>query len=188
MLRYDPTKTDHTKFVQNKRKLPTEELSNKKNKRAKQQHETKEQNATEATVSKDQFYKVSSNLTSSLQRDAGDFSLLTMFGRADAQPVEQSTKAYKETLLATKAQKSIADMTNPFSYESDGEEVEIDGGVVKAVPTTTPKVDAKNGKKNAVWHESFFIFSRDDARLIGLFNNYSCFLFFINVIFSPQKD
>lgn len=182
MLRYDPTKTDHTKFVQNKRKLPASaEESNKK--RSKQNEAASEVTESATTiqetvqVSKDQFYRVSSNLTLSLQRNnPGEFSLLSMFGRPEAaEPAKQSmnTKAYKETLLATKAQKSIADMSHPFSYESSDAEDGDDGKDAAAAvkPVVAKKVETKNGKKTAVWHESFFIFARDDARFVGWFKN-----------------
>lgn len=174
MLRYDPTRKDHTKYLaqaQTKRKAVVDVESNPK--RSKVQSEP----AEEVEVSKEQFYKVSSRLAASLQRqEAGEFSLLSMFGSVVPETPAKTNKAeYRETLLATKAQKAIEDMTNPFNCESsDGEEQEQQKVPQQAaVAAKTSRSQHSNnakasGKKGtAVWHESFFIFGADDERLKG---------------------
>lgn len=182
MLRYDPTKQDHTKYLaKGKRKQNEPQIEPVNPKKSKLNDEPD----NEVEVSKEQFYKVSSNLTSSLLRNqAGtEFSLLSMFGTAtpSASTTEPKT-AYRETLLATNTQKQIADMTNPFSYDSSDDE---QGMVSSSKKPTTQKEngrsDVGNNKSKAtnknnsakVWHESFFIFSNEDDRLkgSGIFTN-----------------
>lgn len=171
MLRYDPTKKDHTKYLaqaQPKRKAVVNVESNPK--RSKQSVP-----AEEVEVSKEQFYKVSSSLAASLQRhEPGEFSLLSMFGSVVPEKQAKGNKAeYRETLLATKAQKAIEDMTNPFNYESsDGEETQKvpqqSAVAAKASRPQHPNNAKASGKKGtAVWHETFFIFGADDERLKG---------------------
>lgn len=176
MLRYDPTKKDHTKYLaqaQTKRKAVVDVVESNP-KRSKVQSDQ----AEEVEVSKEQFYKVSSKLAASLQRhEAGEFSLLSMFGSVVPETPAKPNKAeYRETLLATKAQKAIEDMTNPFGYESsDGEEQEQQKVPQQAKVARHPNNAKASGKKGtAVWHESFFIFGADDERLKGKNQRQSC--------------
>lgn len=72
MLRFDPSKPEHSKFEMTKQKHSSkrEEINNK---------ETIE---PPVEVSKEKFYKVTSNLKESLKANQ-DFSLLSMFGTVE---------------------------------------------------------------------------------------------------------
>lgn len=175
MLRYDPTKQDHSKYLAPaKRKPDPANNADDKSKRSKND-EDYEEPAAPMEVSKEQFYKVNKDLSSSLwqggAQSGGSFSLLSMFGTATETP--QSCKpAYRETLIgSTGTQRAIEDMTNPFKYDSSDDDQEVPAkstkktGAKPSEPLANGKVIPKSGTK--VWHETFFILGRDDERLKG---------------------
>lgn len=181
MLRYDPTKQDHTKYLaQGKRRADDggNEGKAKKSKQNAAAAAAEEAPArSEFEVSKEKFYKVNTNLNSLTGGGAG-FSLLSMFGTAEPTTIGKNA-AYRETLLtANNAQRQIDDMTNPFKYdESEDEQVvpnpaqklktEADATAKKAA---VGKVMPKKGT-TAVWHETFFILDAEDERMKGVWNH-----------------
>lgn len=183
MLRYDPTKQDHTKYLaQNKRKQESININGDSTSSSKKTKpdEIDINNQTPAVeVSKDQFYKVNKNLSTSLWQENGQFSLLSMFGTATNDSSQNGLKsAYRENIISqNNTQKTIEDMTNPFKYDSSDDEQEVpekkkhDKAVAAKKPNETAggngKVLSKNG--TAVWHETFFITSPDDDRMKGIY-------------------
>lgn len=172
--RYDPTKQEHVKFLA---KNQPKRLSNDTNANG-----VAEATRIVAEVSKEQFYKVSDNLASSLWSKSTGFSLLSMFGRIDAnEPVDKpSADVYKVTPLIKSQQTKLAnDMTNPFEFDSSDDERQLgDGKVVgqaqnqdlksKKSDPKSKKPDSKSSKKGGakLWHENFF-FAKNDDRLKG---------------------
>lgn len=178
MLRYDPTKQDHSKYLaQNRRKQEiTPNNAESRSKKSKPDEFEKPNPVAAVEVSKDQFYKVNKNLSTSLWQENGQFSLLSMFGTATNESSQNGLKtAYRENLISQNStQKVIEDMTNPFKYDSSDDEQEVpskktqDKTVAGLKPNEskgTGKVLSKNG--TAVWHETFFIIGPEDERMKG---------------------
>lgn len=184
MLRYDPTKQDHTKYVaQGKRRAGADDgVDNNKAKKAKRGAAAaveEEPARIECAVSKEQFYKVNTNLNSLTGSGAG-FSLLSMFGTAEPTTIAKNT-AYRETLLtANSTQKQIDDMTNPFKYDESDDEQEVPNAAQKSKESEAAGKKAAVGKvlpkkgTSAVWHETFFILDAEDERMKGELNNALC--------------
>lgn len=186
MLRYDPTKQDHSKYLaQNKRKHESAPNNAETKSTKSKPDEIDQQPAPAIEVSKDQFYKVNKNLTTTLfQESSGQFSLLSMFGTATNESSQNGLKSvYRENLISQNStQKTIEDMTNPFKYDTSDDEQEVPAKKSKqekTVAVVKPNESQGNGKvlsKNgtSVWHETFFILSTEDERLKGkfLFINY----------------
>lgn len=166
MLRFDPTRSDHSKFVeakQNKQKR-------KKNKddadipaKRSKGDDADEQAPQSAVppVSMEHFYEVRGDFQKSL--GGGGFSLLGMFNRtADDGPVNAESaadaKTYEEKLIAKNSVKFLNEF-DPFkSHESsDEEDGKADGKMI----------EAKELDKSALKHEPFFILSASDPRLAG---------------------
>ncbi|XP_055677474.1 probable RNA-binding protein CG14230 [Lutzomyia longipalpis] len=151
MLRYDPTKKDHEKYVKKE-----EDLEHNKGKNVKK---------TEAPVqvSSEKFYKVNTtSIEQSLKNGGEGFSLLKMLGR-DAEPVEE---ADEEDLYETTASSSNLPPGKRFKYDSSDDEK---SAKKKKTPAKIPKDTSGSktgGKKNkrGLFRESFFIQS-GDARL-----------------------
>lgn len=180
MLRYDPTKQDHSKYLaQNKRKQESvPQNAEAKSKKAK--IDDTEEPPPPMEVSKDQFYKVNKNLSSSLWQENGQFSLLSMFGTATNESSQPNgvKSAYRENLISqSNTQKVIEDMTNPFKYDSSDDEQTVPSAAGKKTPqakSVAPKPNESlgNGKVasksgTAVWHETFFIVGPEDERMKG---------------------
>lgn len=182
MLRYDPTKQDHTKYLATGAKRKAPDGADGKAKKSKQSAAANgdaadaEEAAAERPafeVSKEQFYKVNKSLLKSSAEDGGAFSLLSMFGTANADTnsaVSTKNAAYRETLLATSAtQKTLEDMTNPFKYDTSDDEQQVPDAQKTKQQKSAPalaagKVAAKKST-TAVYHEPFFMLSVDDERL-----------------------
>lgn len=179
MLRFDPTRADHTKFVEPKVKKRKAKANNEPNsKRAKTeenfQHEVEaEPVSNEPPVSMDHFYEVRGDLKKSL--GSGGFSLLSMFNRP-ADNIEQTItteKPYEEKLIAKNGVKFLADL-DPFKYDSSGDEADIDDKKKERAET---KVEVHT-KIPELKYESFFTQSLTDERLSGrLFLSYFLFNF-----------
>lgn len=160
MLRYDPTKNDHVQYEKvMKRKIPNNDADSEPAKLRKLNNET------DFEVSKEQYYKVTNQLTSSLQPSSEGFSLLSMFGRGTDHVDVEQRNPYKEILL-TKGQQKLVASNNTFHDESSDEEI-IQERWTKAKDLSVN--DSKQTKKTAkseIWHEPFFIFG-NDQRLQG---------------------
>lgn len=172
MLRFDPTRAEHTKFVEaKKRKAPKQKDDQSNNKRFKNDYANEdEQNVPE--VSTEHFFKVSDRLKSSIGQSTG-FSLMQMFGRSntDTQADDSAGKLkqsrYEEIPIATNVAKGLANL-NPFSYDSsDGEE----DNDKKAGTKTQNDASAKPANKK-IWQEPFFMLAKNDARFTGIFTQY----------------
>lgn len=80
LLRFDPTREDHVKYVINQQEKPTkhqEKVTKKKEKRKDVEENNPE--TTKPEVSKEKFVSVRENLKEVLAKDSG-FSLLNLFG------------------------------------------------------------------------------------------------------------
>lgn len=170
MLRFDPNRAEHTKFIEPKtKKRKTKNVDDPASKRTK----TSESNiypehkndVDEVPVSMEHFHEVRGDLKKSL--GAGGFSLLSMFNRpADNETFEKSKssneKPYEEKIIAKSSGNKFLSDFDPFKYETSGDEA--DDGKNK---TTTVTVLGNNEKDIGLKHESFFILSSLDPRHTG---------------------
>lgn len=167
MLRFDPTRADHTKFVEPKVKKRKSKANNEpESKRAKTEenyeHEKEDEvRDNDPPVSMDHFYEVRGDLKKSL--GSGGFSLLSMFNRpADSgEQITSADKPYEEKLIAKNGVKFLADF-DPFKYDSSGDEAE---DVDKKKNCTEIKLDSKIPELK---QESFFILGSNDERVSGM--------------------
>lgn len=164
MLRFDPTRAEHTKFVEaKKRKAPKQKDDKNANKRFKGELEQDDAENNLPEVSTDHFFKVSDRLKSSIGQSTG-FSLLQMFGRSDAneRTNDKGLKQSRYEEIPIAPVKGLANL-NPFNYDSsDGEDEER-----KAATKQKSKVNST--ATNKIWHEPFFMLNSDDARFSGNF-------------------
>lgn len=167
MLRFDPTRAEHTKFVEPKvKKRKTKANSGPESKRMKsgEDHdvEMKPKN-DEPPVSMEHFYEVRGDLKKSM--GSGGFSLLSMFNRPAENGDETKTayKPYEEKLIAKNGVKFLSNF-DPFKYDSSGDEA--DENKKNNAAESMPEGDKK---KPNLKQESFFIFSSADERVSGNF-------------------
>lgn len=164
MLRFDPTRAEHTKFVEpkiKKRKAKVVNEPDSKRQKPDSDHEDHfEPENNEPPVSMDHFFEVRGDLKKSL--GSGGFSLLSMFNRPADNADTKSTadKPYEEKLLSRTGVKILADF-DPFKCDSSGDEADDDKH-----KTIVEKVE-NDGKKTGIKHESFFTFSSVDERISG---------------------
>lgn len=165
MLRFDPTRAEHTKFVEpkGKKRPKIKDIDEPESKRSKTAPDL-EQEFDEVPVSMEHFYEVRGDLKKSM--GSSGFSLLSMFNRpSDNEPnLESKTsndKPYEEKLIAKNSVKFLADF-DPFKYDSSGDEADDD----KRRKTSQTTLGEKSNE-NGLQHESFFILSSTDARLSG---------------------
>lgn len=167
MLRFDPTRAEHTKFIEpkGKKRPKTKNTDEPASKRSKvQPDEQMEEETDEIPVSMEHFHEVRGDLKKSL--GSGGFSLLSMFNRPSDNDQNDGTKStnekpYEEKLIAKNSVKFLADF-DPFKYDSSGDEAD-DGKNKKSNETTSRNSEKENGLQ----HESFFILNSTDARLSG---------------------
>lgn len=151
MLRFDPTKPEHSKYE------VTAEPSTKK--RTSKKEKVQAQSVTEEPkfeVSKEQFYKVETNLKEVFQEKQG-FSLSDMFGTKLRN--EKGDEGEGETIRSLP---QVAGDTNPFVHDSSESEDE---------PASEPaqqaeKVGDSAARSTMLWSEPLF-FKEDDYRLQG---------------------
>lgn len=166
MLRFDPTRAEHTKFIEPKgKKRPkiknTDEPASKRSKTAENAMNHEDEDAI--PVSMEHFHEIRGDLKKSL--GSGGFSLLSMFNRpSDTDPNDESKtskdKLYEEKQINKNNVKFLADF-DPFKYDSSGDEAD-DG---KSRPSGTAQDNLS--RENGLQLESFFILNSTDARLIG---------------------
>lgn len=168
MLRFDPTRAEHTKFVEPKGKKrktkKTDESASKRSKTSEFEMYPDDVEVDEVPVSMEHFHEVRGDLKKSL--GAGGFSLLSMFNRpADNEMMEESKSSnempYEEKIIAKTSGKFLSDF-DPFKYDSSGDEAEISKN-----KTTAVTVLDKKEKDSGLQHESFFILSSTDPRHTG---------------------
>lgn len=173
MTRFDPTRADHTKFVEpkvKKRKAKANNESESKRLKTEEVHEEHEEREepenSEPPVSMEHFYEVRGDLKKSL--GSGGFSLLSMFNRptenVDSKPA--ADKPYEEKLIAKNGVKFLADF-DPFKYDSSGDEADDD----KKKTDSDSKTESDSKKLN-LKYEPFFPLNSSDERLSGT----NCFL------------
>lgn len=171
MLRFDPTRAEHTKFVEPKvKKRKTKAVSEPETKRQKLDSDNHEEDQPiepindEPPVSMEHFYEVRGDLKKSL--GSGGFSLLSMFNRpaddddnADT-PVAVAEKPYEEKSINKNGVKFLADF-DPFKYDSSGDEADDNKS-----KKTSQKIETDT-KKSDIKYESFFQLSSTDERISG---------------------
>lgn len=169
MLRFDPTRADHSKFVEptvkkRKAKVNIKDESESKRMKTEGEYDDVEVEPNAPPVSMNQFYEVRGDLKKSM--GGGGFSLLSMFNRSDnADTTTATEKPYEEKLIAKNGVKFLADF-DPFKYDSSGDEADD--------KKHSAQSNADNDTKSlGIKHESFFIFSSADERFAGVtFNRY----------------
>lgn len=165
MLRFDPNRAEHTKFIEPKvKKRKTKANSGPESKRMKSEEdnnvETEPKN-DEPPVSMEHFYEVRGDLKKSM--GSGGFSLLSMFNRPveNGDDTKTADKPYEERLIAKNGVRFLADF-DPFKYDSSGDEA--DENKKKNAAESMPEGDKR---KPNLKQESFFIFSSADERVSG---------------------
>lgn len=162
MLRFDPTRAEHTKFVEpkvKKRKAKVNAEPDAKRLKTDSDHE-EDLEKNEVPVSMEHFYEVRGDLKKSL--GSSGFSLLSMFNRPsdNADATSTAEKPYEERTIAKNGVKFLADF-DPFKYDSSGDEVDDSKGKSKG-----PKIE-NDGKKLDIKFESFFMLNSSDERVAG---------------------
>lgn len=172
MLRFDPTRAEHTKFVEPKVKKRKSKAHNEpETKRQKMESNNHEEEQTmelandEPPVSMEHFYEVRGDLKKSL--GSGGFSLLSMFnkpadddGDAGDAAVAAPEKPYEEKSINKNGVKFLADF-DPFKCDSSGDEA--DDNKSKNV---SQKIET-DAKKSDIKYEPFFQLSSTDERVSG---------------------
>lgn len=170
MLRFDPTRADHTKFVETAKKRPKKlDKDNTNAKRRRIDGGNEEHDNDAPPVSMDQFYEIRGDLKKSM--GSGGFSLLSMFGRAgDGTGTTTTTNPndtkYEEKPISKNNAKFLVDL-DPFKYDSSGDEADHEPKSKKKSHEGGVADDGKTTSNGSIWHESFFIFKPNDERLNG---------------------
>lgn len=176
MLRFDPTRADHTKFVETTTKRPKKLDKDDFNAKRRKLNEDDEQHEDAPPVSMDQFYEIRGDLKKSM--GSGGFSLLSMFGRtgdgAGTTKTTEGENKYEEKTIAKNNAKFMADL-NPFKYDSSGDEADNETRSKNKAKGNSEADDSKTASNGTIWHESFFILNPNDERLNGQL--FFCFFF-----------
>lgn len=128
-------------------------------------------------VSKEVFYKIPEKLKETFSETPSQFSLLSMFQRAEGKEQKEEESNYEEL----KPKKAVPGQKNPYKYDSTDEEDEIgdiphkDDLTKKNQVTKTP--DLVRSTQAVFWTEPFF-FKPDDFRLQGWFTQIHLFCWF----------
>lgn len=190
MLRYDPSKPDHNKFInknEEKKHLKLKnKISNKINEGSVEviEHE-------KPLVSEEKFSYVPENLKETFKQNSG-FSLLSMFGNSEVDKgkiflynvymvyiysvwvwfILVDGKLEYATSDIQKKPNNILDLgsqKNPFHYDSSDSEEEINGDI--NLNENLKNNDIGHMSNTGVWRENFF-FIKGDQRLSGVYNIY----------------
>lgn len=163
MLRFDPTRAEHTKFVEPKVKKRKAKANVEPDaKRLKADSDCEEDlGNTEVPVSMEHFYEVRGDLKKSL--GSSGFSLLSMFNRPNdnADVTSTTEKPYEERIIAKNGVKFLADF-DPFKYDSSGDEADVSKAKSKL-----QKIESDGKKSLHIKYESFFILNSSDERVAG---------------------
>lgn len=176
MLRFDPTRAEHTKFVEAKKRKAPKVKDDRNIKRFKDDYDAEDNNEPE--VSTEQFFKVSERLKTSIGQSTG-FSLMQMFGRSDTNNATSDhalkQSRYEEIPIAQNIAKGLANLI-PFNYDSSDEEDDERKVGTKQKSKVSSTVASKK-----IWHEPFFMLISNDARYTGkisiTYNRVSCVVF-----------
>lgn len=169
MLRFDPTRADHTKFVENAKKRPKKLDKDVLNAKRRKMDEGDEQYEDDPPVSKEQFYEIHGDLKKSM--GSGNFSLLSMFGRtgddASTTKTAEIDSKYEEKLIARNSAKFLTDL-DPFKYDSSGDEADDETKSKQKTKRSEGAADENKTTNNgSIRHETFFIHSPNDERRSG---------------------
>lgn len=179
MLRYDPTNEDHIKYINNlKRKSDDPDSVTDAIKKLK--FDVKQPSNDENIVSKETFYKLSDNLSSSLKNPSKGFSLLSMFD-CENELTNDNTDKYKPDFNIMDKNYSKIDL-NPFLYNNNNNEILIDANDFGNKNEKSHQQMKKNHSKSVITnqkiqHERFFIVDNDE-RLRG-----NCLFFLFIYVF-----
>lgn len=159
MLRYDPSKKEHLKYLE----LPKNEDSEPEDTK-----EEEEQTEKPFEVTEDRFYEVSSNLKSSLQqKENKPFSIFGMLGITHKDELEKEEEPQKYEEKQIKKIKNY-DPLNQVKFKYDSSDTDDDAEKKKIRKKKSKKVEKKGGKysKTGIWRANFFL-EDDDERLKG---------------------
>jgi hypothetical protein len=171
MLRYDPSKKEHQKYLeQPKSKVPEENIEEMEL----DQEQNQDENQQPFVVSDSTFYQVSSNLKDSIQQNSVSkpFSIFGMLGISHK---DESDEEYKEKEITKKKKFDIQEVK--FKYDSSETDEEAEEGKSKKKKVANQR-QKKGGKfsKSGVWGQNFFV-AEDDERLKGEFFSFLLNLF-----------
>lgn len=158
MLRYDPSKKEHLKYLE----LPKTKTEESLEESDHEMQEDQEENPYE--VSENKFYQVSSNLKDTIQQksDSKPFSIFDMLGISHKDEPDQE---YKEKEIQKKKKFDLNEVKFKYDSSETDEEAEETKMKKKKVKSQNPK---KGGKfsKSGVWRQNFFV-ADGDERLKG---------------------
>ncbi|XP_054290651.1 probable RNA-binding protein CG14230 [Macrosteles quadrilineatus] len=150
MVRFDPTREDHQKYLLKPQKPSEDKEPQDKTKKSKKERNTLLNEESRPQVSKEKVYDVKEDLKEVLkQGNKSDFSLLKLFGSKDEDTNTQQqsgSESVKKLKYATK---------NPFKYDSSESDSEEEEEKVKSLKTK-PTIPS--------WKTTFF-FTENDSRL-----------------------
>lgn len=178
MLRFDPSKKDHLKYLDLvKGDENIEDIDDDNDQR---------NNGQSFEVGEEKFYKVSENLAQSLlnKSESKPFSIFEMLGVNHEDEPEEETKPEELQPLIKTPMFHVNQVK--FKYDSSDTDEEAE-----AKKTTKKKVQQKKSKggkysKSGVWRHNFFV-ADGDERLTGKNITIACYASVTNEFFTPQK-
>lgn len=184
MLKYDPTRPEHSSLILK----PDAEAAKGSTRKKRGQDESRE---PEPEVSKEVFYKVPESLKDAFEGNNGQFSLLSAFGKPAKVEGAVKTKMHSnllgafnnfaeehgEEVPAKAIKKTLPNYAshNPFKHDSSDEENDAEDIPHKdTAESSVPKSDSQQNKRSnqsVFWTEPFF-FKMDDFRLQGIIRRF----------------
>lgn len=159
MLRFDPSREDHSKYIidkSNQTKLKEKTNTKKINKPVENVEELAE------SVSKEKFYNISKNIANSIRNHNTGFSLLSMFGRTN-ETSDQNNRMEDDSPIQmnnfSPLKLPLNDTDGNFKYDSSDTEDEIESTEVKKAKQT-------NRKGADVFTETVFL-KESESRIEG---------------------
>ncbi|XP_077288119.1 putative RNA-binding protein CG14230 [Arctopsyche grandis] len=184
MLRFDPSRPDHTKFL-NK---PSEKSAVSKKSKKENKINEKERPAINAApeVSHERYYKINEfyNISQAQSTDTQPFSITSLFKNNNIEDIETPGEEYSTKPIEKsnkKVKNPLGGEKNPFFYDtSDSEDESSKKEKTKDSKKANPPLNGDSTVKSTAIIENFF-FSDKDARLMeGL-------EFFLNTKPSTEK-
>lgn len=162
MLRFDPSKKEHLKYLDLVRGDEATDEMNRDESRA-NEHETFE-------VTDDKFYEVSEGLAQSLQQktDTKPFSIFEMLGVNHEDEPDDDNQQPEEPKILTKLPMFHVNQAK-FRYDSSDTDDEAEDKKSKLKKKVVQKKPNKGGRysKSGIWRANFFI-ADGDERLKGM--------------------
>ncbi|KAJ9601310.1 hypothetical protein L9F63_000532 [Diploptera punctata] len=178
MLRFDPSKQEHTVFEKEKtlkKKISCDEETEEpssvletKSKIKNKKDEKVVENVTSVPVSKEKFYKVTDSLKTCLQKkdEENTFSLRQLFGRSDRDGEEEKRDTYIENKL--KKHKQTGWVSNPFKYDSSDDDDEEEEAINKEDKMEVSQDEKLQDSKPTHFGENLFFMTNDPRLQEGL--------------------